>query len=111
MSEKIRIVLFGLTGQGKSSIANMLIQGDIYHEGNVFAINDGAVGASSKILSSMNDKFIVYDTIGVGETISGNVPHKKAVKEIRDYFAICQERLHYIAYVKKQGRFTEDDQM
>ncbi|CAI2193545.1 6913_t:CDS:2 [Funneliformis geosporum] len=109
MNEKKSIILFGLTGQGKSSIANMMIQGDIYHEGNVFEINDGAVGANISIQRSDNDKFIVYDTIRLGEACSGNFSHKEAVKMIREYFTTCQLPLNYIAFVKKKGRFTEED--
>ncbi|CAI2169209.1 7234_t:CDS:2 [Funneliformis geosporum] len=109
MIEQISLVFFGLTGQGKSSIANMMIQGDIYQKGNVFEINDGAVGASVSINFSENEYFKVFDTIGVGETNSGSVPHKEAVKEIRNYFTTCKVPLNYIVYVKKKGRFTEED--
>ncbi|CAG8581354.1 13638_t:CDS:2 [Funneliformis caledonium] len=109
ISKPINIVLFGLTGQGKSSIANMLIQGDIYQKGNKFEINDGAVGATVTINFSSNDDFKVFDTIGVGETVFGRIPHKDAIKDIRNYFTICEEPLNYIAYVKMKGRFTEED--
>ena len=37
------VVLFGRTGYGKSSIANMLAQGDIYRESNLFKVKDGAI--------------------------------------------------------------------
>jgi len=122
MSEKTSIILFGPTGQGKSSIANMLIQGDISHKENKFVVNYGVVGASvsiqcndtmdnvsSYIERKTNDEFIVYDTIRVGEACSGKVSHKKTVKEIRDYFITRQFPLNYIAFVKKKGRFTEED--
>ncbi|CAG8581322.1 13636_t:CDS:2 [Funneliformis caledonium] len=109
MSKRISMVLFGLTGQGKSSIANMLIQGDIFQKGNVFEINDSAVGATITVNFSSNEEFIVYDTIGVGETSYGSVPHRKAVREIRNYFSKCKMPLNYIAFVKKKGRFTEED--
>ncbi|CAG8586973.1 1488_t:CDS:2 [Funneliformis mosseae] len=109
MSEKTSIILFGLTGHGKSSIANMLIQGDIYHNrDNSFKINDKVGGASVQIQGCTNDKFIVYDTIGVAVTSVGNVPHKKAVKTIRNYFSICEAPLNYIAFVVKKGRISEE---
>ncbi|CAI2193547.1 6914_t:CDS:2, partial [Funneliformis geosporum] len=109
MSEQHSILLFGLTGHGKSSIANMLIQGDIHHDVNKFVINNAAVGESFQIECSINDEFIVYDTVGIGEPETGKVPHKKAVKMIRDYFTTCQLPLNYIAFVKKKGRCTEEE--
>ncbi|CAG8619374.1 14516_t:CDS:1 [Funneliformis caledonium] len=122
MSEKTSIILFGPTGQGKSSIANMLIQGDISHKENKFVVNYGVVDASVSIQCNdtmdsvstyierkTNDEFIVYDTIRVDEVCSGKVSHKKTVKEIRDYFITRQFPLNYIAFVKKKGRFTEED--
>ncbi|CAI2180852.1 6436_t:CDS:2 [Funneliformis geosporum] len=109
MSEQNSVVLFGLTGTGKSTISNMLIQGDIHDEKNAFKVNDAAVGVSFNINCSSNEKFIVYDTIGVGEPFDGTVPHQKAVNELRNYFSTCQVPLNYIAYVKKKGRITDDD--
>ncbi|CAG8660730.1 5533_t:CDS:1 [Funneliformis caledonium] len=110
MSEKISIVLFGLTGQGKSSIANMLIQGDIYHnKDNSFKINNKVEGASFQIQYFMNNEFIVYDTIGVGEPDTGSVPHTEAVEKLRNYFSTCEVPLNYIAFVKKKDRWTEQD--
>lgn len=106
--ERINVVFFGLTGHGKSSIANMLIQGDI-HQDNAFKVNNGAKGETINIHSGVNEIFQVFDTIGLGESSSGSVPHNEAIKRIRDYFSRCQVPLNYICYVKKQDRFTEDD--
>ncbi|CAI2166214.1 10602_t:CDS:1 [Funneliformis geosporum] len=110
MNEKTSIILFGLTRQGKSSIANMLIQGDIYHKkDNSFKINNTVIGESLQTQLCETDKFIVYDTIGVGEPSTGAVPHKEAVKKIRNNFSKCETPLNYIAFVKKKSRFTEED--
>ncbi|CAB5378728.1 unnamed protein product [Rhizophagus irregularis] len=106
--ERINVAFFGLTGHGKSSIANMLIQGDI-HQNNAFKVNNGAKGETINIHSGVNEIFQVFDTIGLGESSSGSVPHKEAIKRIRDYFSRCQVPLNYICYVKKQDRFTEED--
>ncbi|CAG8531958.1 10294_t:CDS:2 [Funneliformis caledonium] len=76
MCEITSIVLFGLTGEGKSTISNMLIQGDIHDE----AIRSTAVGVSLNVQCSVNDRFIVYDTIGIGEPSDGTVPHIKAAR-------------------------------
>ncbi len=42
MDGRINVVLCGRTGDGKSSIANMLIQRDIYQSENIFEIGDSA---------------------------------------------------------------------
>src|SRR5437764_503332 len=86
----------------------MLIQGDL-HQDNAFKVNNGAKGETINIHSGVNEIFQVFDTIGIGESTFGSVPHKKAIKLIRDYFSKCQVPLNYICYVKKQGRFTEED--
>ena len=107
--EQINVALFGLTGHGKSSTANMLIQGDIYQEKNEFKVNDGAEEGTVNIQSGTNKIFQVYDTIGLGEPSTGSASHKRAVKEIRDYFSKCEIPLNYIFYVKKKDRFTDED--
>jgi hypothetical protein len=107
--EQMKVALFGLTGDGKSSIANMLIQGDIYREKNTFEVNDRAEGATANISFSSNEMFQVYDTVGLGEPPNGSVSHKNAVKKIRDYFSECEVPLNYIFYVKRKCRFTEND--
>ncbi|CAG8654121.1 11531_t:CDS:2 [Funneliformis caledonium] len=109
MSERTSIILFGLTGEGKSTISNMLIQGDIHYESNAFEVNDTAAGVSLNVNCSFNERFIVYDTIGLGEPSYGTVPHRNAVREIRNYFSVCGVPLNYIAYVKKKGRITDKD--
>ncbi|GBC27153.2 hypothetical protein GLOIN_2v1610363 [Rhizophagus irregularis DAOM 181602=DAOM 197198] len=87
MIEQQGILLFGRTGYGKSSIANMLIQGDIYQNNNAFTISD----------------------VGLGEPLSHLVSHKNAVNKIRDYFSKCKVTLNHIFYVQKKVKITDDD--
>ncbi|RGB39004.1 hypothetical protein C1646_690933 [Rhizophagus diaphanus] len=108
MREQPGIILFGRTGYGKSSIANMLVQGDIY-KNNVFTISDNAKGETLNIYTSYTEKYQVFDTVGLGEPPSHLVPHKEAVNKIRDYFSICKVTLNYIFYVQKKGRITDED--
>ncbi|EXX62914.1 hypothetical protein RirG_157280 [Rhizophagus irregularis DAOM 197198w] len=108
MSEQ-SIILFGRTGYGKSSIANMLIQGDIYQNNNKFTINDNAKGETLNIYTGYTEKYQVFDTVGLGEPLSHIVPHKEAVNKIRDYFSKCKVTLNYIFYVQRKGRITDED--
>ncbi|CAG8497125.1 1752_t:CDS:1, partial [Scutellospora calospora] len=106
------IVFFGRTGEGKSTLANMLIQEDLCFEcsKNIFPISDNAVGETSEVKYSKNDAFEIYDTIGLCETSKGTISHKQAIKKIRYFFSKTKSPLNYICYVKKKSRFTKEDQ-
>ncbi|CAB4420852.1 unnamed protein product [Rhizophagus irregularis] len=74
------VTLFGCTGCGKSSIANMLVQGDIYRNNNKFTIGHGAEGETVRVRSYFTEKYQVFDMVGLGEPSSHLVSHKKAAK-------------------------------
>ncbi|RIA94279.1 hypothetical protein C1645_760448, partial [Glomus cerebriforme] len=110
MSEQKNVVLFGRAGFGKSSIANMLVQRDIYQDNNAFTINDGARGETVNIYGYVSEMYQVFDTVGLGEPSSHDTTsHEEAVKKIRNYFSDCQVSLNYIFYVHKKGRITDED--
>ncbi|RGB37519.1 hypothetical protein C1646_694557 [Rhizophagus diaphanus] len=109
MSEQQSILLFGRAGCGKSSIANMLVQGDIYQNENMFEVSDGAVGETVNIYGSCTEKYQVFDTVGLGGLETHPVPHKNAINEIRNYFAWSKESLNYLFYVKKKERICNED--
>jgi len=109
MSEKISVALFGPTGQGKSTVANMLVQGDFHRENNAFEVNDATVGARDETKRDANETFEVHDIIEVCQTNFKSTPHKNAVKSIRNYFSKYRGPLNYICYVKKKGKFTKED--
>ncbi|CAG8444639.1 76_t:CDS:2 [Acaulospora morrowiae] len=109
------IVLFGLSGHGKSSIANMLVYGNIPNDPkNIFPVNDSAIGEDigdigiQCALSEIGN-YVVYDTAGLGETDSSKYPHNDVVRKLRSYFSETQISLNYICYIKKQGRNQNED--
>ncbi|RIA94277.1 hypothetical protein C1645_575783 [Glomus cerebriforme] len=109
MNEQINVALFGRAGYGKSSIANMLVQRDIYDNNNTFVINDGVRGEPINIYGYVTESYRVFDTVGLGEPPSHPTSHEEAVKKIRNYFSECQVPLNYIFYVHRKGRITEED--
>ncbi|PKY21630.1 hypothetical protein RhiirB3_435289 [Rhizophagus irregularis] len=76
MNRISHIVLCGRTGDGKSSIANMLVQGDIYRDReNLFNIGNAAIGETRELTYARDVRFGVFDLVGLGELPSGGVPH------------------------------------
>ncbi|CAB5203995.1 unnamed protein product [Rhizophagus irregularis] len=79
MNRISHIVLCGRTGDGKSSIANMLVQGDIYRDReNLFNIGNAAIGETRELTYARDVRFGVFDLVGLGELPSGGVPHDVA---------------------------------
>ncbi|GBC06522.1 hypothetical protein RclHR1_00690012 [Rhizophagus clarus] len=109
MSEQQNVLFFGRTGYGKSSIANMLVQGDIYQNNNKFKISDSAKGETLNIYGSSTEKYLIFDTVGLGEPPSHHVSHKDAVNKMRNYFSKSRVSLNYIFYVHKKGRISDED--
>jgi len=103
------VVLCGRTGDGKSSIANMLIQGDIYRDReNMFDIGNNAAGETRELTYVCDERFGVFDLIGLGELTSGGVSNDEAIKNMRNHFSTNGRSLNYICYVKRP-RVTEED--
>ncbi|RGB37518.1 hypothetical protein C1646_756756 [Rhizophagus diaphanus] len=109
MSERQSVLLFGRAGCGKSSIANMLVQGDIYQNNNVFTINESVEGETLNIHISCSEKYQVFDTVGLGGLETHPISRKNAIAEIRNYFAWSKESLNYLFYVQKKGRICNED--
>ncbi|CAG8803470.1 11712_t:CDS:1, partial [Dentiscutata erythropus] len=105
MSKLVNVVLFGLTGSGKSTVANMLYNGDIKNE-NTFKIDDTVEGVTNQISYVNNGKFGVFDMMGVDE---GSPRTNVTIRRIREYFSQLDISLNYICYVHKKGRINEND--
>jgi GTP-binding protein EngB required for normal cell division len=104
-----RVILFGRTGSGKSTIAQMLIHGELLPESG-FEIGSSARGVTSEIIKSEGRGWHVTDTPGFGEPKEGTVPTADAVKILKKFILdICGVYSHFV-YVMKYNRLNVYDE-
>ncbi|KAG0623038.1 hypothetical protein M758_3G144400 [Ceratodon purpureus] len=105
----IKILLCGRTGSGKSSVANMLVKGDL-NPPLLFPTSSGVRGKSISCQREESRDFVVVDTVGLGEAQHGSVTDDEARNVLYDFFVkISQESYHYFAYVHKWGKLDHLD--
>lgn len=97
----------GIAGSGKSTIANELLSTDV-HSSHI-ATSDSAMGVTAECTVHTSDSYIVTDTVGLGEADIGTTPHDEAMKKLASFVLAVGSRYDHICFVKKAGRFTEED--
>ena len=111
-SKQTRIVLFGTSGSGKSTIANMLVQHMLKKTNNVSNIGNDFKGVTTTCTIYESDKYQIVDTIGIGETEKfGRKSSENAVIEICKYLTSIGQPFDHICFVKKAGSFTVLDKV
>ena len=104
-----KVVLFGKTGDGKSTVANALVTGGI--EDLRFTIGHGLKGCTSQMLTLEGRGWTVTDTVGLGEGEAGKVSHKDAEDLILAFLKKVKGQYSHVIYVKSSGnRFTVLDE-
>lgn len=101
--EKRRILLFGRTGSGKSTIANMLARGHL-DAPLLFKTSSGVRGETLHVQREECDEMVVVDTVGLGESEHGRVSTQEAQRILYNFFTKVEEGFHYFAFVRKWGR-------
>ncbi|CAM6019463.1 unnamed protein product [Sphagnum balticum] len=106
---KTKILLFGRTGSGKSTIANMLINGNL-DSPLLFETSSGIRGKTISFQREENDEYMVVDTVGFGEVERGTVSDVEARNRLYDFFTKINETgYNYFAFVRKWGKIDELD--
>ncbi|KAF9346183.1 hypothetical protein BGX26_002328 [Mortierella sp. AD094] len=99
-----KIVFVGKTGAGKSSLTNMLVQGDLFDK-NIRKVSNSADAVTAEVEVVDGRGWTVCDTVGLGE-LQGKGDSKKdeAMELLVRVLREGKLGFHYIAYVIKQDR-------
>ena len=100
------IILFGRAGSGKSTVAQMLYQGYL-SDSNTFRHSCSVTGETRECswFPSKDGEYMIYDTIGLGESERGSVPHEIAESKIYNFLnTIKNVRFDYVCIVKSAHR-------
>jgi hypothetical protein len=103
---KIRVLVFGTTGTGKTSLCNNLARGDR-------AVGNGPKGVTSKthIYPSFtvgDDQIEIIDTAGLHEADGGTVKPEDAIKQIMLLLQSAAGGFSLLVHVMRLGRVLKD---
>jgi hypothetical protein len=103
---KIRVLVFGTTGTGKTSLCNNLTRG-------ARAVGNGPKGVTSKThiypaFTVGDDQIEIVDTAGLNEAVEGTVPPEEAIKQILLLLQSAAEGFSLLIHVMRMGRLTKD---
>ena len=105
---KIRVLVFGTTGTGKTSLCNNLTRG-------ARSVGNGPKGVTSKThiypaFTVGEDQIEIIDTAGLNEAVEGTVPPEEAIKQILLLLQSAAEGFSLLVHVMRMGRLTKDHQ-
>lgn len=109
MSNPIRVLVFGTTGTGKTSLCNALT-------GENEIASDAAEGVTFKsctykeVQISDGKSLIITDTIGLNESERGSVPSKDAVKALIKLLKDSKEGYNLLIHVFRIPRITQAEE-
>ncbi|CAM6116207.1 unnamed protein product [Calypogeia fissa] len=104
-----KVVLFGRTGDGKSTVANALVTGGIDHV--VFPFSDSATGCTAEIKTASGRGWTITDTVGLGEAETGTITNAQAREMLTTFLKKVKDDYSHIIFIQKANRVTIMDEM
>ncbi|RKH81782.1 GTP-binding protein, partial [Corallococcus praedator] len=109
MSQPIRVLVFGTTGTGKTSLCNELTGGNQ-------RVSDAAQGVTFKSYTykeleiSEGKSLIITDTVGLNESARGSVSSRDAVKALIKLLRDSEEGYNLLIQVFRIPRITQAEE-
>jgi hypothetical protein len=102
----IRVLVFGATGTGKTSLCNALT-------GKTLPTDNGARGVTAKshsypVFQTGYWKIEIIDTVGLHESIHGTVPAEQAVVELIELLEKARDGFSLLVHVTRASRITKE---
>jgi len=100
---KLTVMMFGMTGAGKSALGNLIAGQNIFDSGD----DTASVTNLDSIMryEADNGSLVVLDTIGLGDT---EIDQNKVVASIRDVALSALNGVDCLLYVMRNARITDD---
>mmetsp|Transcript_54861 Transcript_54861/g.102957 ORF Transcript_54861/g.102957 Transcript_54861/m.102957 type:complete len:613 (-) Transcript_54861:150-1988(-) len=100
---RLTMMMFGMTGSGKSSMGNLIAGSDVFAAGDDTA---SITNMDSVMRWEAEDaSLILLDTIGLGDT---EIDQEKVVASLRDAVESAKDGVDILAYVMQNARITDD---
>lgn len=105
-----RVILFGRTGSGKSTVAHMLTKGSLDIPADEFKHGSNAKGVTRNVRRGQGRGWLVTDTPGFGETEKGTVSTSQAVDILKNFVSKIGGIHSYYVYVLQKARLDRYDE-
>lgn len=100
---KLTVMMFGMTGAGKSALGNLIAGTPVFSSGDDTA---SVTNANSVLRFDAPDASIsLLDTIGLGDT---EIDQEKVIANIRDVAVSAVRGVDVLLFVMRQARITDD---
>lgn len=99
-----RVLVFGSTGTGKTSLCNELTKGN--REANSSVRGNTFETYTYPAVTHDGDTYIITDTVGLNETDKGTVSGEKAIEELISLLVEAKEGFNLLIHVFKIPRIT-----
>jgi predicted GTPase len=100
------VMFIGSTGEGKSSVINLLMND------NKAKVGDGADGVTFECEDYIAEHscvtYTLCDTVGLNEGMQGTIPHKEAIHKLLQFAKTYRHGFNLLVFVMKKGRLRAD---